>query len=485
MIKHISLMIIFLVTLLSLNASQGEQNSNVKPSQPSVLAQIQELRKQNKLDSAQKIAKEHLKTHPNDVDVMLLMGLMYYQQANLKQAEFYLSNVLRKTPTYLDAKIGLIRVKVAQKKLKEAHILLEQAVKQSPKDPTVKEIQIFYDKAEKAEKTKNTKKKAQPKKKLSFLEQEIKNGNLFCAQLYINKQLAFCPCNAELLAQKSNIYFLRHQYEQSACLSYRALAIDPNNAKAKEMISNVKEVNPHKLYGLNEIGLSSFNQHVSDLRSNWDFSTLYYARATPIGAVYAKLNWAARIRNRAPQEELEMWPVINQYITFDIDGTHANNPVLFPKYSYLVEGYGTIPDWVTLSLGGNYNYILHGTYYRKYTASISKDFKNDWVSFRLNRYMPSSGHHSTLGIATFRHYFSTIDFFINLTVGAGTSPDLADLETLNFLVIQNRFANLGLRFPICNHQTLIDIGFDYQHWKYPTGLLRRLYGVNLGISYAF
>jgi len=464
-----------------------KKTSSKDNAKPTTFITIQNLIKNKELTSAKSSAIEHLKKHPDDMDIVLLLGSIEYQQSDYAQAEIYFRKVLKKVPTYLDAKLGLIRVKLALKQYQTASELIKQAVRQAPDNTEVKEVQASYKMALKAEEEEVHRKAQQAKlmHQIFLIDQEIAKGHLLSAMTMINEQLLMRPNDPIFLMKKADIFFIKRLYSQSAYYGKQVLITHPTNNAAKELLSNINEISPHRLYGLNTIGLSTFNQYAADITQIWDYSTLYYARETPVGLVTARLNYAARLGERAPQGQLEFLPVLNPYLYFDLVGAIANKPQLFPQYSFLAEGYWTIPNFLTLSFGGNYNYIIGPTYFTKYTSSISKSLKDYWLSFRVNHYVPSAGQNSTLYIATIRRYFNTIDSYLNLTIGYGKSPDLADLEQVDFIVIQNRFANINFRFPIFNHQTLIDFGVDYANWKYPSGLVRNLYGINIGLNYKF
>lgn len=464
-------------------SNKAPKTLTTKP-ESTILSQIKTLKKNNQLDSAIALGKDYLKSHPDDVDVMLYLGMIYYQKSNYAQAEIYFQDVVKKSPSYLDAKLGLIRVKLSQKKYQEAKLLIQEVTKQAPNNPGVKEVQISYSNAlQKPEK--GTPKKSKRPIKYPLIDRELTLGHLNRAWAMIEACLRIYPYDPDLIAYKAKLMFLRHLYANSANLSRKVIAIDPSNGMAKDLLATIKEIDPNKLYGVNEIGIASLNEHVTDLGANWDFSTLYYTRETSLGFVTARINYATRLGENAPQGEFEFVPIFNQYVYFDLDATFANKPAIFPKYSTLVEGYGTIPNFLTLSFGRYYAQIIHSTHYRRSTISLSKSLPAYWLSFRTNHYVPARGGSSTLYIGTIRRYFNTNDFYINFTAGYGRSPDLSDLITLNFLVIRNRFANVGVRFPICHHRVLVDLGVDYQNWKYPSGLLRQLYGVNAGLNFRF
>jgi len=443
---------------------------------------IKALRDKHQLNAAKELALKYLKKNPNDADVMLLLGLIYYQQSYFSKAEVYFTRVLKKTPRYLDAKLGLIRVKMVQKKFKDAANLIKQAIQQDPKNLEVRKLQISYKKAT------NTNQGAKTQKinyKLLLINREIEKNNLTAALMMINKRLHWSPMDPDLLLAKAKILFKYHLYGKAGYLSRKVLDIDLNNKAAKEVLSNIKEINPHMLYGVNEIGIASINEYVSDLRANWDYSTIYYSRETSAGRFFTRVNYAYRFKTGAYQPELEFSPVLNQYLSLELRGNYGTNPVIFPRFTVNGEAYLDIPKVLNISFGELYAFIIKETSYKKYTGSVSKSFEKYWLSARANHYVPRIGPRSTLYMAEIRRYFNTYDFYVACRVGWGTSPDLSDLVTLDFLVIKNKFINLRFSIPIFNHRALMDLGVSYSNWKYPSGLIRKLYGASVGLNYRF
>jgi YaiO family outer membrane protein len=446
-------------------------------SQPSTLTDIKELMQKHELNKAKTEALDHLKSNPNDVDVMLMLGLIYYKQAEYKEAEASFHQVLDKTPTYLDAKIGLIRTEMAQHKYKEASILIKEAIKQAPDNSDLKEIEHAYKSATEEHKVaEKAKKKAAAKKAKHLAEkkEEVLNP--------IDEELMY---EVKRFTERAERFYRLHLYSQSAEAAQKALAIDPNYGPAKEVLGYVKEISPNKLWGRNDIGISSTNEFVSDLRQNWDYSQLHLSRDTDLGTLTARVTYAHRQHEGAYQKEVEFVPVITPYLFFDLYYAHANAPALFPEDTLAAEVYGTIPKVATLSVGEYSAHILGDIAFKRTTTSISRDIGNNWLAFRVNHYVPNLGQNSTLYIANFRHYFHNLDCFFSITGGWGKSPDLADLLTTNFIVIKNRFIFVNFRFPLFDNRLLVDIGADYQNWKYPTNLDRSLTGGTLGLSYRF
>ena len=98
------------------------------------LAEVQALRKKGQLEAAEAKAIEHLKIYPKDVDVKLVLGSIYLQQKQTAKAETTFKAILEQVPTYTDARLSLIKIKLSEKKYEEANALLQQGLKLAPEN---------------------------------------------------------------------------------------------------------------------------------------------------------------------------------------------------------------------------------------------------------------------------------------------------------------------------------------------------------------
>ncbi len=395
--------------------------------QPLSYQVINEYFKKGENEYAKKLALAYLAKEPNDGDVHLVLGQIYMKEKNYEQARSEFEWILAHYPKYVDARVSLAELELAEDRTSFALQLINEGLKLDPNDPY-------------------------------------------------------------LLNEKAQIYLSRYQYAIAAAIAKQAIAKNPSNADAietvQETLSAIKEVSPRYTYGLNEIGFSTQNDYVSDVSGFWDYSNLYYARDTPIGRVAATVNYANRFGQGATQGELDFSPIITKNIYFEFVGAYAQHPALFPDYLYGGVGHFSIPGAVDLAGGGQY-WSISDTFFTMLTGAVSKYVQNYWFNFQPYYYVPKHGSNSMLYTATARRYFSTDDESISLTLGKGHSPDLADLQTVNFLKIRNEFAAVNVEFPIFKHRFVVDLGADYQHWQYPGGLVRDLSGGVAGIKYRF
>ena len=304
------------------------------------------------------------------------------------------------------------------------------------------------------------------------------------AHLLIKQDLALYPNDPDFLNQEATLYAIRHQYARAAALSQKIVTKYPKNKPAKALLDEITQINPHLLYGLNEVGINSEIDYISDLHTAWQYSTAYYNRDTPWGLASLTLNNATRLGVTSNQGAVNLFPVINKNLYVRLTGAYANQPLLFPTYLGGIEPY-FLGAPVELSFGTNYYYILPNITFNQYTGSISKEWKKYWLSFRPNYYIPEHGLKSTLYTGTLIRYFGPKDTFARLTIGSGTTPDLANLTTVDFIVIKNNFIAFNVQYPIINHSFLFTIGGDYQHWVFPNSRVRNISGMTIGCSYRF
>lgn len=500
-----------------------KQVTAVKKTQATSLAEIKALRAQGKLSLAKAKALQNLKINPKDLDSELLLGLIYFQLKDYPQARVRLRAVLIQKPDYLDARVGLIKLNLVQRKFKEAQDLIKQGMATNPRNdqPLLllkkqlaglsrpQKTKRFHPtrSAPKVDKLVQTKSYIVQKK---YNEAKIILQNLVAqyphnseyrialANFYLDQQndmkalsvirsgLKSNPSNADLLNKEGMIHETLRQYSLAARAYQQAKKVSPKDKKIDGLLTNINSISPHYAYGLNEIGISTDNAYVSDVHSVWDWSSIYYSRDTIYGVATARINYASRLHQSTPQYELDFSPRFNRNIYADLSVAFASKPAIFPDVATSGEVYVNIPKFFELSGGTKYAKIAQ-TFFVTYTSSISFYPQSYWFNFRPYYFVPK-GHKNTSILYTLkgRKYFGgNLDHYFGVGVGSGKSPDLADLLTVNFIVIQNNYINASYGFPIFNHHVITELQAGYQRWKYPTNLVRNLYDGSVAFKYRF
>jgi YaiO family outer membrane protein len=307
---------------------------------------------------------------------------------------------------------------------------------------------------------------------------EMTLTNYSAALKVANAGLKANPGNKNLLTKRKNIIYSINAKD----LKYTAK--HKSSAHHTLLATKISKKNDEKKY-LNEIGINQQQYYISDVKKVWDYSTLYYGRETSLGKVYGKLNYANRFATQAVQGEIEAYPRINKYIYLDLDFAYANNPLLFPNLVYGAEAYVAVGKTLDFSLGGKYNRIEELHHFTLYTGSLSKRFKSNSVTFRPYYFVPGTGQRSTLYILDFRHMISDPYYYIGCQIGAGNSPDLADLETVGFIVLKNKIISPYIKFPLLQDRLIINISGYYQNQIFPQGRIRNWSGAAASIAWKF
>lgn len=370
----------------------------------------------------------YLNEHPMDGDVRFLLGTFYFYSKDYLNARIELSNVLQQYPQYFDARPVLVNVDIALGHYQEANDITDVG-------------------------------------------------------LILN------PENVELLSKKKELTMSIPMKTTSQATSNQPISsvvtIHKSTIKTRlNTTASLPRVAEKKKY-LNEVGIYQQNYYISDVHQTWDYSTVYYGRDTGFGKVYGKLNYSNRQFMQAPQGEIEAYPKLSKYVYLYLDFAFANNPSLFPDRKYGVEGYLQAGKTLSLSLGGKYNNIDSHHHFTVLTGSIAKDNKQDRLTFRPYYFIPGIGNNSTLYTLDFRHTINDPFYYFGCLIGAGTSPDLADLITINFIILKNKMVNPYINFPLFNDQLIVNLGVLYQNQIFPTNRVRNWIGGTMGLVWKY
>jgi YaiO family outer membrane protein len=471
----------------------------------------------------------YLRDHPTDGDVRLLLGQLYFNNKEYIKAREELRQILQQTPNNMDASLVLINVEMVLNNNQAALDLVNSALLLNPSNTTLAKKKDDILAAIHTEKT--PAKSDDEYKKLTalytagqcteviqqsaeYLSLHPDNGDvrLLLGKCYFeNKDYTKARKELLVLLQQTpndidarliliNIEMVSKHYKKALALADEGLVIAPqdknlvlkrkniiNTIRAKKKSISTSKETPRieeKKYR-NEIGIYQQQYYISDVRKIWDYSSLYYGRETPRGPVYGRVNYAQRFSKQAVQGELEAFPRINKYLVLDAVFGFGNDPNLFPNQTYALEAYVSMPKAFDFSLGGRFNNVDKNHYFTVYTGSLAKDFYNNRITFRPYYFVPGVGETSNLYTLNFRHMLVDPYFYFGVLIGAGTSPDLANLTTVNFIVVRNKIISPYINFPLLHERLIVNISFLYQNQVFPLQRVRNWSGGTLGLAWKF
>ncbi len=394
------------------------------------LADIKALTAQDQWQQAESSAKIYVQHYPHDVDGFLALARIKNHEKDHVAVEQILEPVLAQYPRDLDIRVLLIHAEIALKQWQKALVL-------------------------------------------------------------VNEGLALEPQNEVLLKKKAYIEFENGDTVASVKTLQQVLTINPQDEKAQNLLTEVRNTPPQYGVGPYKVGAYSWGANVSNVNQEastnqkWYYDSLYLGADTTYGYLQARGNYANRLGLSGTQAELQFDPKINRYLYFELVTAYSDQEALFPHYLVGAEAYANIPHVVDFSLGEKYR-NLGATYINTYTASLSKPIKEYWFSFRPYYFVPSNGGpRSTLYTLKARRHFGSPDFYLELSGGTGHSPDLPDLTVAALIKVQNNYVHAKLNFPIDNHRYVVSIGPMYERLVYPSGTVLTLYSGGLNLSMRF
>ncbi|KTC66311.1 TRP containing protein (plasmid) [Legionella adelaidensis] len=215
----------------------------------------------------------------------------------------------------------------------------------------------------------------------------------------------------------------------------------------------------------------------------WNLSSLYLYRKNEWGAFGGAVNYANRLDQQGTQLYLNAQPKLNTDTWVDLGYGYANTPELFPDRTYQLELFHKLTQTFIISAGESYK-TLPLTYFNTVDISAGKYWKNYYFELKPYHYIPKKGPHSTLWQGKARRYFADEDQYIGIVLAYGTSPDLFDLLTVNFIKVKNRIFLVEGQQPL-NKYFLILYGAGLESQEFPSGFTRRLADLNIGLKARF
>lgn len=258
----------------------------------------------------------------------------------------------------------------------------------------------------------NSGQKISEETKKIYLDRLKKNPNdevtrLYLADYYLSKRhdlsalrvikqgLRLNPNSLYLLMKLSDIQTYLTAYVPALQTNKKILTLDPQNKYAQDYFSDANKVIPQYAYGVNEVGLTTDNSYVTGFHQIWDSTSLYYTRDTNYGRFGGRVNYAARQGLNAPQYELDLSPVINRDLAFNLLATYSNQPELFPDYSYGGQANINLTNSLQFTGGAIYSNISP-SFFMTYIAGFNKVVGNYLLSFIPYYFCSSNQHQITL-----------------------------------------------------------------------------------------
>jgi YaiO family outer membrane protein len=443
---------VMLSLFLSLGVSVTTFAENIAKEIPGKvdLISIKKIYYEKDYPSVIKLGENYLNQYPADVDVKLFIGLSYYQLKQYGKAGNYFKEILLKYPDYKEARMGLIRNYLAEKKINEAINSINTGLEQNNNDADYLTL------------------------KTRCLLLKKQNSN---ALVTVNHLLSVKPSSKEGIELKKNITFIinneRKINKASIQKKKKIKLLSIKNSKPKQE-KKIRD-KPHFV-----IGAYASNMDVNRPDQIWNISSIYLYRKNEYGAFGGAINRTRRNSRDAAQGYINFQPKLGDNLWFDLGYGKANNPNLFPDDLWLGEVFAKLTKAIIISGGANYKKIAR-TNLNTMTGSISTYLGYYYLSIRPIHFVPKAGPKSTLYQVKARKYYDNPDKYIGFVLSSGTSPDLFDLLTVSFFKVKDNIFLFEGQQPV-NDMLAFQYGTGYETQKFPNGFKRKFLYLNVGIK---
>jgi len=385
------------------------------------------------------------------------------QRAQARQA---FKNILKESPTYIDARLLLGRAYSWDKIYDSAYFELSRVIEQKP---TYEDAWIAIISNE------------------SWAERYLIALNL------CDRAIEQFPVNDKFKVKKAEL-LIKNDDEREA------IALLKGWRKEASDSSVIKDVY-RKMVGENGRNKAVFKQyyeyHEIPYVRNWMITSFGYSRKTKIGTVIGRVNVADFVKQsegiwKEPgyQLEMEAYPKVHRKMYLYL--AYAYNPNgLFPRHRVGTEAFASLPSSFEASAG--FRYMLFKSSADEsfkdvmvYTVSAGKYYKNFWFSVRTYLTPKTTSLSKSLYFSS-RRYFKNGDNYLEFITGFGASPDeysVASSPDIEILTLNRYSLKLGYSDRVM-YRWLFTLRGGYEYQEFRELEFRHLLSLTLQLGYRF
>lgn len=299
------------------------------------------------------------------------------------------------------------------------------------------------------------------------------------AKIIIDEGLSQHPQSEDILLLHAKFNYGIKAYQEAGASVNRLLSINSKNTEANSLAQNLKSYTAKNAISIN-YDFTHFDKQFAD---NWHILGLSYRRATSLGSVIFKTNYANKFADNGLQFELEAYPRINKIFYLYLGAGYSDNVGIFPRFRTGASLYANLPKSFEGEIG--YRQLNFSNNIWLYTVSIGKYYQNLW--FNLRTYLsPDKTNISHSYTGTVRYYLKGADDYFGLQVGTGISPE----ENRNNLLVEDSFklktykVGANYNFSI-KKRNLVSIAATYFNQEFQVNQKGNQYDLSIGYSRVF
>ena len=299
------------------------------------------------------------------------------------------------------------------------------------------------------------------------------NQSIQAIQL-IDQGLTYHPTSQDLLLLKAKVDYSNNAYDSAEKSVNQLLKLNPKQAEARALAKNIQEYTAKNAIGLNY----NFVHFDKQFDNDWHIVALSYKRATPLGSVIFRTNYANKFADNGLQFEVEAYPRLSKIFYLYVAAGYSNNVGIFPKYRTGVSLYANLPHSFEGEVGYRQLYFTDNIW--MYTASIGKYYQNFWLN--LKTYLtPSHQNISQSYAGTARYYTKGANDYVGFMIGTGLSPEENRNNLLQISNYKLKTFKVGAEYNFSINRThLFSLSSTYYNQEFRLGEKGNQIDVTLG-----
>jgi YaiO family outer membrane protein len=229
--------------------------------------------------------------------------------------------------------------------------------------------------------------------------------------------------STDLLLRKAKILDAMKDYSAAIRVTDTLLGMNRGNTEARKLNISLRERASKNKIAI-KLDYAHFDKQFKD---DWYFGSIEYTRATSIGPIVARLNYADRFRKDGMLYEVDAYPKISRVFYMYLNGGFSinNSDFIFPKWRSGASLFANLPH--AFEAEGGIRYLYYNSDIFFYTMYVGKYYKS--FLFGARTYINSTANGiSNANVVMARYYYGSADDYINLSLGAGISPDNRQLN---------------------------------------------------------
>jgi YaiO family outer membrane protein len=295
----------------------------------------------------------------------------------------------------------------------------------------------------------------------------------------IDQGLSYHPTSQDLLLLKAKVDYSTNAYESAEKSVNQLLQLNPKHAEARALAKNIQEYTAKNAIGLNY----NFVHFDKQFDNDWHIVALSYKRATPLGSVIFRTNYANKFADNGLQFEVEAYPRLSKIFYLYVAAGYSNNVGIFPKYRTGISLYANLPHSFEGEVGYRQLYFTDNIW--MYTASIGKYYQNFW--FNLKTYLtPSHQNISQSYAGTVRYYTKGANDYVGFMIGTGLSPEENRNNLLQISNYKLKTFKVGAEYNFSiNRTNLFSLSSTYYNQEFRQGEKGNQIDITLGYIKTF